>query len=248
LPVQITTRRDAGWAARAVFVAPGSRFAESFRHLAQRVRAQLAGEPSSSVLVTSCLPGEGKTLTACNLALALRSLGGGERIALVDLDLRMPGVARALGVEPRTGVEEVLRGTASLESVCLPTDAGIDVFPAATAHPTSYELLVRPELGELLRKLEGTHRWIICDSAPLLALADTALVIAQVRTCLAVVRSGRTPRAALSELVDRLPPDKRLGFFLNDARAPKHARKYYHQGYYHEAPRPGGWRLPWRKS
>ena len=244
--MQIPTRREAGWPARAVWVAPGSRFAESFRHLAQRVRAQLTGEASSSVLVTSCLPGEGKTLTACNLALALRSLGGGERIALVDLDLRVPGVAPALGLEPKAGVEEVLRGEASLEDICLPTDTGIDIFPAATAHPASYELLVRPELGEMLRKLEGTHRWIICDAAPLLALADTALVLAQVRTCLAVVRSGRTPRAALSELMDRLPPDKRLGFFLNDARAPKHARRYYHKNYYQDAPRSRWW--PWNRS
>jgi Mrp family chromosome partitioning ATPase len=243
--MQIPTRRDDGWPARAVWVAPGSRFAESFRHLAQRVRAQLAGEASSSVLVTSCLPGEGKTITACNLALALRSLGGGERIALVDLDLRVPGVAPALGLEPKVGVEEVLRGTASLEAVCLPTDAGIDVFPAATAHAASYELLVRPELGELLRKLEATHRWIICDSAPLLALADTALLFAQVRTCLTVVRSGRTPRAALYELLDRLPADKRLGFFLNDARAPVHARRYYHKNYYQESPRSRAW--PWRR-
>ena len=121
-------------------------------------------------------------------------------------------VAKKLGLEPKVGVEEVLRGTASLEAVSLPTDAGIDVFPAATAHAASYELLIRPELGELLRKLEATHRWIICDSAPLLALAETALLIAQVRTCLTVVRSGRTPRAALSELLDRLPVDKRLGF------------------------------------
>jgi len=244
--MQIPTRREAGWPARAVWVAPGSRFAESFRHLAQRIRAQLAGEASSSVLVTSCLPGEGKTITACNLALALRTLGGGERIALVDLDLRVPGVAPALGLEPKAGVEEVLRGEATLEAVCLPTDAGIDVFPAATAHPASYELLVRPELGELLRKLEVTHRWIICDSAPLLALADTALVIAQVRTCLAVVRSGRTPRAALSELMDRLPPDKRLGFFLNDARVPRHARRYNHKYYYGESG--GSRRWPWSKS
>ena len=196
------------------------------------------------MLVTSCLPGEGKTMSACNLAGALRSLGGGERIALVDLDLRVPGVASALGLEPKVGVEEVLRGNASLEAVCLETDAGIDVFPAATAHAASYELLVRPELGELLRKLEATHRWIICDSAPLLALADTGLLFAQVRTCLTVVRSGRTPRAALSELLDRLPADKRLGFFLNDARAPKHARRYYHK-YYQETPRSRAW--PWSK-
>jgi Mrp family chromosome partitioning ATPase len=242
--MQIPTRRDAGWPARAVWVAPGSSFAEAFRHLAQRVRAQLGGEASSSVLVTSALPGEGKTVTACNLALALGSIAHGERVALVDLDLRVPGVAAALGLEAKVGVEEVLKGTASIEAACLATDAGIDVFPIASAHAAAYELLVRPELGELLRKLESNYRWIICDSAPLLGVADTGLVIAQVRACLAVVRSGRTPRSVLGELVERLPSENLLGFFLNDGSPPAHAHRY--TSYYTEAGSSRGW--PWRKS
>lgn len=242
--MQIPTRRNAGWPARAVWVAPGTAFAEAFRHLAHRVRAQLGGEASSSVLVTSALPGEGKTLTACNLALALRSLAHGERVALVDLDLRVPGVASALGLEAKVGVEEVLRGTASIEAACITTDAGIDVFPIASAHAAAYELLIRPELGELLRKLESNYRWIICDSAPLLGVADTGLVIAQVRACLAVVRSGRTPRSALAELVERLPSENLLGFFLNDGRPPTHATRY--TSYYTDAESPRRW--PWRKS
>ncbi len=243
--MQIPTRRDAGWPARAVWVAPGSAFAEAFRHLAQQVRRQLAGEASSSVLVTSALPGEGKTLTACNLALALSSLAHGERVALIDLDLRVPGVAAALGIEPKVGIEAVLQGTASLEAACLATDAGVDVFPVASAHAAAYELLVRPELGELLRKLEANYRWIICDSAPLLGVADTGLVIAQVRACLAVVRSGRTPKTALGELVERLPSENLLGFFLNDGHPPAHSRSYYNSNYYAESPSSRWW--PWRK-
>ena len=244
MQIEIPTRRDAGWAARAVWVAPGSPFAEGFRHLAQRVRAGLEGAGAQSVLVTSALPGEGKTVTACNLALALRSLAPGERIALVDFDLRVPGVAGALGIEAKTGVEEVLRGTASIDAACVTTDAGIDVFPVAAAHPAAYELLARPELVEFIRKLEATYRWIICDSAPLLAVTDTVQLLAQLKACLAVVRSGRTPRAVLGELAERLPSEKTLGFFLNDGRAPKHGRRYYRTSYYTQ----GGRRHWWHRS
>ena len=240
--MQISTRRDAGWPARAVWVAPGSPFAEGFRHLAQRVRTRL-GEEAQSVLVTSAMPGEGKTVTACNLALALRSLAPGERIALVDLDLRVPGVASALGIEAQSGVEEVLRGTVSIDAARVETDAGIDVFPIGVAHAAAYELLARRELAEFIRKLEAGYRWIICDSAPLLAVTDTGLLLAQVKACLAVVRSGRTPRAVLSELAERLPNEKTLGFFLNDGRLPSHGRRHHGTGYYTQ-----GKRRWWRRS
>ncbi len=245
MQIQIPTRRDAGWAARAVWVAPGSPFAEAFRHLAQRVRDRLVGDGAQSVLVTSALPGEGKTVTACNLALALRSLAPGERIALVDFDLRVPGVAAALGIEAKTGVEEVLRGTASIDAACVTTDAGIDVFPVAAAHAAAYELLARPELVEFIRKLEATYRWIICDSAPLLAVTDTGQLLAQLKACLAVVRSGRTPRTVLSELAERLPNEKTLGFFLNDGRAPAHRRRHHRTSYYTTT---GGRRRWWQRS
>src|SRR5262245_23255671 len=106
----VSTERDDGWPARAVWAAPRSPFAEAFRDLALRLRERLVSEEGTSVLVTSALPGEGKTLTACNLALALASFGTDESVALVDFDLRVPGIAHAFGIEPRVGMEAVLRG------------------------------------------------------------------------------------------------------------------------------------------
>jgi Mrp family chromosome partitioning ATPase len=230
--VRIPTRRDAGWPARVVWVARHSPFAEAFRGLALRVREQLAGEGASSVLVTSALPGEGKTLTACNLALALGSLATAERVALVDFDLRLPGVAQALGLEPRVGIEAVLRGAARLEAAAVVTDAAIDVFPVGVPHRAAHELLVRPELADVLKRLEATYRWVICDSPPLFPVPDVQLLAPLVGSCLAVVRVGKTPRAVLRELTERLPRDKMIGFFLNDGRPPSHARRYYQSPYY----------------
>lgn len=230
--MRIPTRRDAGWPARAVWVAPSSPFAEEFRSLALRVREQLAGESASSVLVTSALPGEGKTLTACNLALALGSLATTERVALVDFDLRLPGVGQALGLEPRVGIEAVLRGAAPLEAAAVVTDAAIDVFPVGRPHRAGHELLVRPELGDVMKRLEATYRWVICDSPPLFPVPDVQILGPLIGSCLAVVRVGRTPRAVLRELAERLPKDKLLGFFLNDGRPPAHARRYYRSPYY----------------
>lgn len=241
--VPISRRRDAGWPARAVWVAPHSPFAEAFRDLALRVRERLTSAIGSSVLVTSALPGEGKTLTACNLALAFGSLATAERVALVDFDLRVPGVGRALGLEARVGIEAVLGGTAALEAAAVVTDAGIDVYPVASPRRAAHELLVRPELSDVLKRLEATYRWVICDSPPLLPVPDVHLLAPHVGGCLAVVRAGKTPRAVLRELAERLPKDKLLGFFLTDGRPPAHARQHYRSPYYSsDAPRSGRWK------
>ncbi len=228
----VPTTRDPGWQARAVWVAPRSPFAESFRDLALRLRELLVREEGTSILVTSGLPGEGKTLTACNLALALASFGTAESVALVDFDLRVPGVAHALGLQPRVGIEAVLRGELPLEAAAVVTDASIHAYPVATPDRAAHELLARPELGYALKRLEARYRWVICDSPPLLLVPDAQLLSPHVGACLAVVRAGKTPRAAFRELVARLPQDRMLGFFLNDGRVPAHTRRHYQSAYY----------------
>jgi Mrp family chromosome partitioning ATPase len=76
------------------------------------------------------------------------------------------------------------------------------------------------------------YRWVICDAPPLLPVPDVHLLAPHVGACLAVVRAGRTSRTVLHELVERLPKDKLLGFFLNDGRPPAHVRKLYRSAYY----------------
>jgi Mrp family chromosome partitioning ATPase len=228
----IPTARYAGWQARAVWVAPNSPFAEAFRDLALRLREHLASEDGTSILVTSGLPGEGKTLTACNLALALASFATSERVALVDFDLRLPGVAPALGLRPQLGIEAVLRSELPLEAVAIVTDARVHVYPVAEPEKAAHELLARSELSDVLKRLESTYRWVICDSPPLLLVPDAQLIAPHVGACLAVVRAGTTPRNALKELAGRLPKDRTVGFFLNEGRPPSHTSRYYRSSYY----------------
>ena len=230
--VRIPTGRDPGWPARAVWAAPGSPFAEAFRHLALRVRTGLERAGASSVLVTSALPQEGKTVTACNLALALASLSPMERVALVDFDLRLPGVARALQLEARIGLADVLRGDAPLHAAALVTEAGLDVYPNAAPSTAAHELLVRGEVPDVLKRLQAQYRWVVCDAPPLLPVPDVELLIPHLGGCLAVVRAGSTRRSVLREFWDEIPREKTLGFFLNDMRPPAHARRYHRSGYY----------------
>ena len=234
----VPTTRNPGWEARAVWVAPRSPFAEAFRDLALHIRQQLAREEGTSILVTSGLPGEGKTVTSCNLALALASFATEEPVALVDFDLRVPGVGPALGLRPRVGIDSVLRGELPLEAAAVLTDTGVHVYPVASPARAAHELLARSELGDVMKRLEASYRWVICDSPPLLLVPDAQLLAPRIGACIAVVRAGRTRRAALVELAERLPNDRMVGFFLNDGRPPSYTRPYYRSAYYRaEEPR-----------
>ena len=234
----IPTGRDREWASRVVWMERSGPYAEAFRHLAVRVRTELGSRGASSLMITSALPQEGKTLTACNLALALASLTTTERVALVDLDLRVPSVSATFGVQTRVGVGEVLAGDASLQTVVVATDAGLDLYPVAARYLAAHQLLGRSELPDLMKQLETRYRWVICDTGPALLVPDVQIIAPHVGACLAVVRSGRTPRSALRALGDRLPQGKMIGFFLNDARPPAHARRYYRSSYYSADPAP----------
>jgi Mrp family chromosome partitioning ATPase len=235
-PAPISKERDADWPSRAVWVARSGPHAESFRYLALRLRRELEARSVSSLLVTSALPQDGKTLTACNLALALASLATTERVALVDLDLRVPRVHTALGLRPRIGMVEVLLRDASLQTAAIVTEVPLDVFPVASRRAAAHELLSRPELAETLKQLEARYRWVICDTGPALLVPDLQIIAPHVGACLAVVRSGKTPRSALQDFAARLPSDKMVGFFLNDSRPPLHTRRYYRSAYYHADP------------
>jgi Mrp family chromosome partitioning ATPase len=126
----------------------------------------------------------------------------------------------------------VLSGAAPLRTAAVATDAALDIYPVVTRYPAAHQLLSRPELADVLKQLEASYRWVICDTAPALLVPDVQIIAPHVGACLAVVRAGRTPRSALRDLAERLPREKTLGFFLNDARAPRHARRYYRSPYY----------------
>jgi capsular exopolysaccharide synthesis family protein len=241
--VAIPSAKSGDWAARAVLIDPAHGIAVSFRHFAIRVRSQLEAMGARGVLVTSPLRREGKTTTACNLALALASMAAEGRVALVDLDLHRPSVARGLGIHPKVGLERALEGRASLASVRICTQLpALDVFAAVDPHSQVHELLSSARFKQLIATLARSYDAVVVDAPPVLLLPDVALIVPQVETCVAVVRAGNTPRSAFREMLGSLPRERLIGCFLNDARLPRHSR----YGYYHRdagsepASEPGG--------
>lgn len=226
-PTSIPDTRDADWQSRAVWVEKHGPVAETFRQLALRVRNELAARGASSVLVVSCDRDEGKSVTACNLALALASISAGERIALVEIDLRRPSLARYLAIRPEVGFEEVLAGEASLQDCWIPTEIpALDLFPVRQRVTNAHERLARPSLARALHQLERSYSVVVCDGPPVLPVPDVGLIAPHVGAYLPVVRAGETSRSGFTELVEMLPRTRLIGALLNCAR-PARYRRYY---------------------
>lgn len=224
--------RDSGrrWTARAVLVDPDGGPAEHLRHFAMRLNRELDARGERSVAVTSSLRGEGKTTVACNLALALTAVTENKRIALVDLDLRRPRAAAALGVEPALGIERVLAGEAPLEAARVRTQVpSLDLY-----------LVRRPVAGffganaasRVIAELGSKYDLVVVDTPPVLLVPDVVLLLPHVGACFVVVRLGVTRQNALAKALEEIPEDKLLGAFVNEMPKPSYYGDY---GYYADA-------------
>jgi len=225
--VAISRIRTELWPDRAVLLEPREPHAERFRRFAVRVRDELERRQRHSVVVTSAQRAEGKTFTVCNLALALASLPVAGRIALLELDLRRPAAAAALGVTPQVGVEEVISGAAPLGAARMQTDLeSLDLYLVRDPAPEAHRLLAHPCLARLLFDLEQRYDQIVIDSPPVLLVPDVSMIIGHVGGCIAVLRAGYTRVGTARDMLDQLPEEKLLGVFANDVTVPRNARAY----------------------
>lgn len=219
--------REGLWSPRALFVEDHGPAAECARHLALRVRAELERRRARSVAVVSALHDEGKTTVAGNLALALCSLSASRSVALVDLDLRRPSLAKALGVAPKRGIDDVIAGHATLAEACISFDRpALDAYPVRVPHSVAHELLVRPSAAVALAELERRYEIVVVDTPPVLLVPDTPILLEHVASCVAVARAGRSRSHAFQRMCGMLPPGKLIGAVLDEGSLPTDAASY----------------------
>lgn len=231
-PVIIPDGTDLGWSARAVLAQPRSEAAEQYRHCAIRVGRKMKESDATTLIVTSATRAEGKTTTSCNLALALASMAGGRRVALVELDLRRPSMAEQLCVTVPLGFESVLAGEQTIAEVRMPTQlADLDLYPVKNHTRNALELLSGPGLASSLRELARRYDTVIVDSPPVLPVPDVPLVLPLVDAALVVARAGVSRRGAFAEALTALGGGKVIGTFLNAANPPRQKRYYGYESY-----------------
>lgn len=233
--VEIPDLEGESWPARVIATDGQSASAEAARHIALRLRRELVRRRVRSLAVVSSERAEGKTTVACNLALALASLSQGRVVALVDLDLRAPSVAEALGIPRSQGIDDALRGSCRLDDVRVEVERpALDVYPARLPEANAHELLVSPAFAALVSELERRYEITVFDTPPTLLVPDAPVIIEHVGAAVAVSRAGRTRRKAFEKMIELLPPAKLIGTVLNEGFLTGSHRQY---GYY-GVPRP----------
>lgn len=179
-----------------VHVDPRSPRAESFRTLRTNLQfLDIEGAPRTFV-ITSSVPGEGKSTTAANLAISLAETGA--RVALVDGDLRLPRIAEYMGIEGAVGLTDVLIGRAELNDVLQKWGRGLlCVLPSGRIPPNPSELLGSRNMSKLLATLGSEFDYVIIDAPPLLLVTDAAVISKLAGGAILVAASGRTKKAEL---------------------------------------------------
>jgi capsular exopolysaccharide synthesis family protein len=191
-----------------------------------------------SILVTSAMAGDGKSLASLNLAVSLAQTGA--RTLLVNADLRRPRLDEMLGLKGARGLSEAIQSHSSPTRI-LPLGAlrQLSFVPAGRVPSAPAELLGSAQVRDLLLGWQTHYDYVVIDSAPLMAVADPLLLVPWVDGCLLVVRQGKTPRAAAEEscamLARHLRSDAAFGVVLNAVPVDRMYAQHASCG----APRPG---------
>ena len=210
---------------------PQSPRAESFRQLRTNMQfANISGR-SKSVLLTSSLPGEGKSTTATNLAIAMAQAG--QRVCLVDADLRRPMVHEYLGLDRNAGLTTALVGMADVADLLQPWgDGNLSVLASGQIPPNPSELLGSDQMKSLVLRLENSFDAVVIDAPPLLPVTDAAVLAQHVGGVVVVVGTQKATYQDLEKSLSSLEMvgANLLGIVLN--RLPIKGPDSYSYSYY----------------
>ena len=222
-------------------VRPQSQIAESYRALRTSLLLSNLGAPPKVIMVTSARPQEGKTTTSINTAIVLAQKG--VRVLLIDADLRRPSV---LGMGPRSGLSNVLTGSATLQQTITTSSIlpNLFILPAGMPPPNPAELLASTNMRDLIEELRQLYDHIVIDTPPTLSVTDAVVLSPSADATVLVIRSGQTTKPALRRARDLLTQVNAhvAGVLLNavDLTSPDYYYYYEYQGkyghYYQEDP------------
>jgi succinoglycan biosynthesis transport protein ExoP len=224
-------------AGRELVTAQGSysTVGECYRNFRTALLLSRAEHPPKTILITSAISREGKTVTSVNTAVMLAQLGG--KTVLVDADLRRARCHRLLSIDNHLGLTEVLTGSRELHEVLRPTEIEhLDFLSSGAVPPNPTELLGSHKIAETLHQLQQDYEYVVIDSSPVLPVSDSLLLAKLVDGVVIVANAAATPRQQVRIACVRVEyaRGRLLGILLNRAKlhSPDY-HPYYHGSYYY---------------
>lgn len=199
---------------------PQSNIAEAFRNLRTRMRFFTREVKSPAILVTSCMPAEGKTFTALNLASAY-SLAGSKTV-LVSFDLRRPWIYNEFGLNNEKGISTYLIGRDKIDDIIMKTEyENFFIIPAGPIPPNPSELILTDKTKELYAELKKRFDIIITDSAPIGAVSDTYSLASLSDAIIMIVRHNKTVKQLLKDTMEDCKANglTNMSILMNDIRS-----------------------------
>ena len=207
--------------------APKSIDAEAYRSLRSNIEYSSFDDEYRVIVVTSSVPGEGKSTTSGNLAIALAQ--SGNSVLLVDCDMRKPSIHKKFKISNAAGTAELLLRKKSFEEVANKHNENLTIITAGKIPPNPSEMLASRAMTAFIEEMKNEFKYIILDTPPLQAVTDAQVLSTKADGVLLVVRAGSTKREMVFNSVDLIKKvqGKVIGTVLNGVENKKNNYYYY---------------------
>lgn len=207
--------------------APKSIDAEAYRSLRSNIEYSSFDDEYRAIVVTSSVPGEGKSTTSGNLALSLAQ--SGNKVLLVDCDMRKPSIHKKFKISNMSGTAELLLRKESFEDVANFYNENLTIITAGKIPPNPSEMLSSRAMTAFIKEMKEEFKYIILDTPPLQAVTDAQVLSTKADGVLLVVRAGSTKREMVLNSVDLIKKvhGKIIGTVLNGVENKKNNYYYY---------------------
>ena len=216
---------------------PLSLAAESYRRIKTALEFANVDKPPQVIQLCSSMQGEGKSVTALNIAATYAE--DGKKVIVVDLDFRRPKLHRSFRLENKNGITDVLAGHITLKEAIKHGDNGIDCLNRGEKAPYPTAVLGSEQMAKVFEELRKEYEYIIVDCPPILAVSDAAIVSRLCDGCLFVVSQRKTEKAAAREAIKILRDNNVnvlgcifAGITTKGGNYYNSKYKYYYQNYY----------------
>lgn len=216
---------------------------EQYRRLAGTLHVMQSQSTIRTLMISSALPGDGKTLTSANLALTF-SESYHRRVLLIDADLRRPALHRIFGATNTRGLSDALRSRPAGGLPLIEISSTLTIVPAGVPESNPMAALTSERMRQVMEEVGEHFDWVILDTPPIGVLPDAHLLAQLVDAVLLVIRAGTTPLAAIERAVQELGRDRIVGTVLNYADSGAHSGAYYDHYYGSSHPAEPQGRMP----